>query len=311
MASYLTSNTLIKSVKRKENIPSSQATFEDEDFLAFANEEISIGILPSIMQFHEEFLVHSQEIPLVSGKKKYAVPSRAIGGKVRSLFHKDASGTLAEMARIFPEDLAIFRRQESGAFFYLENNYIVLVSDPKSNPGSLLISYYLRPNQLVVEERVAEIKNINRATGEIFVDGIPTVFKVTSKLDMLEVGGGHHTLALDAVPTGINTSTKTITFAPASIPEDLEVGDHIALAGECIIPQIPDDLHTVLSQRVAIQCLKALGDQAGVQAAMQKLMEIEARMGNLIDNRTEGNPQKVTNHRGLLTSGKFQRFRGK
>ena len=62
MSSYLNSTALIASIKQRAMVPESQVTFTQQDFLNFANEEMQIGLVPAILQFHEEFLVVETEI---------------------------------------------------------------------------------------------------------------------------------------------------------------------------------------------------------------------------------------------------------
>jgi hypothetical protein len=57
---WMTSDDLLESVKRKISFPSSQSTFTDADILAFANEELMISQVPSVMSFHEEYLSRSK-----------------------------------------------------------------------------------------------------------------------------------------------------------------------------------------------------------------------------------------------------------
>jgi hypothetical protein len=86
-------------------------------------------------------------------------------------------------------------------------------------------------------------------------------------------------------------------------------GDYICLANECIIPQIPPDLHNGLAERTSARILAALGDQAGLQASNQKIAEIEQRQGNLMSTRDDGNVQKVNGRHSLLHQGQLGRFR--
>ena len=51
---YYTSNALIEAVKRNISFPISQVTFSEEDILTFADEEMFLEQVPSILQFHEE-----------------------------------------------------------------------------------------------------------------------------------------------------------------------------------------------------------------------------------------------------------------
>src|SRR5690348_4097049 len=101
---YYSSNTLIEAVKRNIAFPIAQATFSEEDILRFADEEMFLEQVPSIMQYHEEYFVFNEEVPLVANQTRYPIPKRAIGMKLRDLFYKDTQGQLVEMSRINPDD---------------------------------------------------------------------------------------------------------------------------------------------------------------------------------------------------------------
>lgn len=157
---YYTSNDLIESVKRKITFPTSQSTFSDYDILAFANEEMFIAQVPSVLQYHEEYFVFRYEISLSSNVDRYPIPDRSIGMKLRDLFWSDAEGNLYEMTRIDSEDKAFFQRaismNEVTAKFYLEGNDVILTPAVSDSPtGKLVFFLYLRPNQLVKDERAA------------------------------------------------------------------------------------------------------------------------------------------------------------
>lgn len=312
MPSYFTSSSLIADIKRRAMIPTSQSTFSDDDFLAFANEELAIGLLPSIMMYHEEYYVWAEDVPLVSNKSKYNIPYRAVGGKLRNLQYRNSLDTnLTEMTRIDPDDAPYFFSQSGINFygrFFLEGNNIVIVPSITIAPvGNLVFSYYLRPNQLVKETRVSLVTAIDLVNGIISVDKTPTNIVSGNSIDFLETRPGHRTRKFDITIQSIDTTNKTITFAPSDIPEDLAIGDCIALAGECIVPQVPDELQVVLSQRVAARCLEALGDAQGLNNANTKLQEMELKTGMLIDNRVEGSPKKINNIRGSLRAAKIRR----
>jgi len=392
---WLTSDDLIESVKRKIMFPTDQSTFSEEDILAFANEEMASSQIPSILQFHEEYLVTTKDIPLKTNRSRYAIPDRAIGMKFRDLYFKDVSGNLFEMTRVTGNDDMFSTGASSGTPPYkykLEGNDVVLIPDIGSEPtGSLHFIYYLRVNQLVKNDRAAivnyftesiQIVNTSVVAGdtvtindEIFtatagapgvdefqigatsidtatnlvgaintngitiaVNGTPSTDTATLKflnqeydievsnssgfivastsgiefneipdnitngdlIDFLQTKPGHKIISFDVqVPiTGISGSN--IEFGAGDIPEDLIVGDYICLSNECIIPQIPPDLHNVLAERTSARILSALGDQQGLQSSMSKIQEMEANQAKLIDNRSEGSPQKVIGRHTFL-----------
>lgn len=317
--SYLTSSELIASVKRRASIPINQNTFTDEDILALANEELAIGLVPSILQLHEEYFVNSTFVDLVANKPNYAIPSRAIGNKLRMLSFCDQpadnheNGSLFEMTRLQPENRyeAMPGRSTNAVYrFMVKNNDVVLIPAPDGFVnGSLEMNFYLRPNAMVTEDRAGIITDIDRNNGIITVSEMPDVFGAGNLYDFVKVGSPHKIVSYDVPVLSVDTITNTITMAVTDIPDDLVVTDSIMLAGETIVPNVPTDLHVVLAHRVAARCLEALGDTQGLANANAKLAEMEVKTGNLIDNRVEGSPQKVIIRHGLLKGGKFNRRR--
>lgn len=312
---YLTSSSLIESIKRRAMIPSNQSTFTDADFLALANDELKIGLLPSILSVQEEYYVFAERVQVESNKSSYAIPYRAIGSKLRDVFYVDNGGNLVEMSRISPDDKALYQNQVNTSrfvFYYVENNNIVVTPKTNATPtGELLFTYFIRPSDLVDEKRISVITNIQKNGNDVTftVDKIHSDFSLNKKLDILQAKPGHRIRNIDVNAIELNTNNKTFKFNASHVDSDVEVGDHIALAGECMIPQCPSDLHPVLAQRVAARCLEALGDTQGLANANTKLQEMEVKTMQLVDNRVIGAPQKVVNNRGLLRFSKIRRKR--
>jgi hypothetical protein len=160
MSSILKTDALIKTIRRRGFIPRSQETFTDEDFLEMATEEINIGLVPLIQRMHEEHLVYDIDVPLVQGKLKYAIPSRAHGDKIRDVAFVDESGNVYEMFRYSLDDLSEFANAYSRVVnrgFYLQNNDIILTSSEYNVGSKLRISFYMRPNVLVLPEKTGQI----------------------------------------------------------------------------------------------------------------------------------------------------------
>jgi hypothetical protein len=402
---WMSSADLIESVSRKIAIPISQNSFSHDDILSFATEEMFISQVPAILTFHEEYFVWTKEVPLVSGRNKYPIPDRAIGMKIRDLFYKDSSGNLFEMCRISEEDKALFQRYDGGntyhqiAKYYLEANNIILSNNDVVSPtGSLLFSFYLRPNVLVPNERAAIITNftktitVNKAamvagdkitingtdfvsvagspTGNQFQIGIdslttaaslasaitlsgvvmsasvgspatslvtvgytelsttlftatqtgtgltiqagqgiqfssiPSVIVSSSTVDILQTKSGHSTREYGIVLSSNAVGGNIINFGPSDVPNTVVVGDYVCLENECIIPQIPTDLHSGLAERTCARILASLGDQQGLAASNAKIQEIDQRQSALLSNRVEGSPIKVRARNSLLSLGK-------
>lgn len=307
MASYMTSTTLIASIKRRAMLPSNQATFQPADFLAFADEEMNLGLVPSVMKAHEDYFLYTQVVELQPNTTRYAIPYRAIGNKLREVAYQDGNGNVFEMTRIGIGDLPYYNQatSERAYAFYIENNEVVLTpSSFAPAPNTFIrLTYYIRPNSLVPLDQVAVITSVDRTTGVVQLSNLPSAFSVNMLLDLIKVQSPNKTLNFDITPMSINSTSKTITFELADIPANLAPGDHVCLAQECAVPQIPSDLHVVLAHRVAARCLEALGDTEGLATANQKLGELEAQMEILIDNRVDDAPRKVFNRHSTLRGG--------
>jgi len=393
---WMTSDDLVAAVKRKISFPSSQSTFTDTEILAFANEEMAISQVPAVMSFHEEYFVTTTKVTIESNKNRYPIPERAIGMKLRDLFWEDDNGNIFEMTKVSEEDRAFFQRNiganQAIHKYLMEGNDIILTPLVLSQPtGKLLFVYFLRPNQLVSNNKAAIISSFGRTitvdntslvagntvtinstvftavgaapTGNQFLIGgtsaitatnLNTVINVSgvvasaisgtvltltfsnrnlettttnssafvisslkinfssipinitngSIIDFLQTRPGHKTMAFSVSIPSSGVSGNTISFTESDIPADLIVGDYIASENECIIPQIPSDLHNGLAERSSARILAALGDREGLQVSIAKIQEIAAAEGPLLDNRVEGSPIKITSRHSLLRYNK-------
>ena len=307
MSKSLTSSKLIASVKRRAQIPANQNTFKEEDFLAFANEEMQLGLVPSVLQLHEDYFLWDIEVPLEESRSAYRIPYRAIGNKLRNVVYKDTNGNLYEMTRIGDDEKVDYNGGYtigSGSAFRVKNNEIILEPNIKGVvTGSLVFTFYIRPNDLVLENETGKITGIDRTNGVITVSSFPTKFTAQEKYDFIEGQSPHTHLSIDVEILSVNSVQKSITLNPASIPSDLQKGDYICFAQETPVPQIPTDLHVVLAHRVAARCLEASGDTQGLTNANVKLQEFEQKTQNVIDNRVEDAPLKVRSRHNTLRNG--------
>lgn len=299
LKSALTVSKLIASIKRRTMSPTSQITFKDEDLIEFMNEEMLIGIIPSIEQMKDEYLVFKEQIPIQNNVNSYPIPERSLGNKLRDLSYSTDKKDEYNMTQIELDNKNSNSYINQTGFycsqFYVQGGDVVLYPNTSNYSGWLNMYYYMRPNYLVKDEEVATITAIDRENGIITVSKLPSGYNTDNKYDFVKSRSPHNIINIDISVTGINQVTKTLLVPTDKIPQQLQVGDYMPIAGESCIPNIPTELHAVLSQRVALKVLEALGDTAGIANAEKKLNEMEAKTGVLIDNRVEGAPRKVKN----------------
>ena len=145
------------------------------------------------------------------------------------------------------------------------------------------------------------------------------LYEVGHLVDFLQTNPGHRTytydipivaidgtvasFAVDGLKTYLNNSSGGVLAF-----YNIKVGDYICLANECIIPQIPPELHNALAERAASRVLMSIGDMQGYQLSMAKIQEMDKKQETLIGSRVEGSVPKVFNRYSLLRLGK-SRFR--
>lgn len=312
MATYYTSERLIESVKRRINIPTNQNTFDDADILEFADEEMSLAIVPAIMTGHEDYLLFSEDVALVAEQNEYEIPYRAVGNKLYDLQYIDGSGNVISMSRTTLADQPTYNgsyTMNQSYAYYVKNNRIGLLPTIDGyTSGSLRFIYYIRPSSFVMSDEVGAIESIDRITGIIILESMPTDFLVDITYDFYKIRSPHNVMAIDLTPTNVSSGTREITFNPDDIPDELMVGDHLAKSYQCAIPQIPSDLHVFLAQKTAERILESQGDLEGLKLAQSKSAEMELRAGTIIDNRVEESPTKLLNRHGIVRSGLARRW---
>lgn len=342
---WMTSNQLVATLKRKVSAPTAQILFTDDDYLAFINDELALSQVPSLLMLHEEYFVYSLDVPMRVNKSRYPIPDRAIGMKLRDLFWKDSQGSLYQMTQITEEDKAYFQRSignnQAIHKYYVEGNDIVLSPTPTGeSAGSLVFVFFLRPNQLVPDERAAIISGFSKtitvdnstlvagdtvtidsqiftavsgspAANQFQIGGssiitatnlaqaittngiavgnngtpsssvvtvnysdlsltfassnspalavqagqgvvftsIPSHIVASTYVDFLQTKPGHKIRSYDVLIPAGGVSGSTINFSSGTVPQDLIVGDYVCVANECIIPQLPPDIHNGLAER--------------------------------------------------------------
>lgn len=215
-AKTLSTDKLIHSIKLRAAIPSTQNTFQEEDFLYFINEEIDLGIVPHIRSFHEDFFLVTDVIPLVAGVNRYDIPHRASGNTLRDITYNDGS-TLRELTRIGVEDQVDYVNSlDTSTYFnqfYIEGSEIVISKGLASPNAKLHVSYYIRPNTMVSEDDAAVVTAVNKNNGLVTVNQFPASFTNATQFDITSSRAPFRLISRDITPNGLITdSNLNFTF---------------------------------------------------------------------------------------------------
>ena len=282
---------LLAEIERVSFAPSNQITFSTAEILAIADEVIESQIQPRIVLAREGYFIKTATFTITADQSHYEIPDRAAGAGFRDIKIVDASGRNRELIY---QDYADIRTTETGTpqYFYLEENSIVLYPTPNSTTGTLKIWYPIKPNKLVELSEVAVISSLGAT--QMVVSTIPSTWSTGDVFDFIKPTGGHELKSFDEVSTLISGTTLDFSNTDLTFTVDLEVGDHVALAEQSALVQIPSVFVRSLARGVAAEMI---GDMN--QPAAKKLLErFDKDMENaiqLITPRVVGAPKYIVN----------------
>jgi hypothetical protein len=271
----------------------SDATLSDADLLRFADQETQGGIVPLMMSVRQDYFTTHDDVAIAPGaaQNTLRIPTRAIGSKVLDVELIGASGEFVNVSQINSD-----AKDGAAPGFWVEGNTIVLYLGASGGAWSYStcrLSYYQRPNRLVLPAAVGTISNIVGLA--VTVAAMPATIVSTEPVDLVRAYPGHESLDTDRDDHAVVANTITFT---GTLPSDLAIGDYVCLAEESPVPQLPTELQPVLVQRVVVRALEALNDRSGLEAAAAKLQVLEAAALKLIAPRVDGEPKRIVPRRG-------------
>lgn len=330
MARPIIASKLIRSVRNRALIPTDTSTFQDVDILDILNEEVTQGLLATIMSLNEEHLVDHVDIKLTESQdlsEGIKIPERAVGNKLRDVAYL-RGGNQYELSRISLEELSDYRNDFDKYnynldLFYVEGDRIKFVSN-KVSADYIRIYFYMMPNNIVHEDDCAKvISYTNREDGytEIIVESIPDNFPadgIYPKYDIISSKAPNKITSYDIdvnsfsqEVTPILQSQNKIIFKTEDIRTPIERDDYICLQFNTPYLNMPIEMHSLLSQRAAIYILEALGDTEGLGNAMTRLKGMENSIQTILEDRVEGAPQKINPRHSPLSQTSWVGTRGR
>lgn len=299
-----TTTALLASIKRRGQIPSTDETLATADFLAIADEELHLYVVPLLLSVREEYLVATQDLTIVSGTASYPIPPRAIGGKLRDVL-VDSGTTYVPLLRVEPERRGDFTASGSVQGYLLEGNNIILMPTP-SAAGTLKIKYFRRPSKLVATSACGLLTAGYAAgtTALVLTATAPATFVDNALVDIVGASPGFES-ANDDRRLNVPSTTSVPVDSPGLLVAT-SANDYMCLAGESPIPQVPVELHGLLAQRTAYRCLEALGSKSA-DMARKGADDMHQRAMMLLAPRVEGATRVVINHNGPGWGGRRRR----
>jgi hypothetical protein len=298
-------DALVAEIKRRARVPVSQATYTDAELLAMVDEQVREYLAPLMISVAEDYLTANYDVVVTAGVSTYRPPSRCM--KLREVaFVKDAgtdNETIIDVPRLRIEQL----EHERWGFYFSGNSVVLKDVDPGI---TLRMTYYLRPNRLVLAEDVAVVQSVEVATGVVYVYQMPDGIEGGTAFDIIRAAAPFDTLRQAAAGT-VNAGALTVTFAPSALPAGLATGDFVCLPEQTPVPQIAPDLFSLLAQSVTVAVLDEQGDEVAFQRAAARKEQLEASARILLSSRVEGEPISLTPAFDPIWDRSWRRGRGR
>ncbi len=291
-SAYLASE-LIEAIRDEGMLPKAEAG-QTARLTALMNREGRLWLMKLMIDAGGGHETVSTDIPVVAGTRNYRIPKRAVLSGLKSVELVQAGSEPVPLNPIARPRVNENNRMGGTGNYFTQGNEIVLVADP-SFTGSLRLTWIRRMNKIVPAEETAEITAIDTNTNTITFALSPSDFSSSQTFDLIQATPHFEVLDTDLTATLAGTEpAMTLTFDD-ELPEDLVVGDYVALAGETPILNAPLELHDVLVMRACYKYLFSLGDQKASYAKAE-LDELRETALSLLQPRVKDSPQVLINY---------------
>ena len=290
MADYTTTALLARCRLWTASSSGTPPSVSDIDLLDILNEELRSVITPLIMTFNSDYLVAYEDKVLDLVTAEWALPARAIFGKLRETkIYDQGSRSYVNLPLMNLESLDNIR-DRYGCYF--TGNTLTIVNPEIYGVGKVLrMYYYQRPSDLVAVASAGTVTTIDRVLGTVVISGTPSAWSGSFTADCVQ---GRPPFGVIGKDLSVSIATNTLTFSPAStIPATLVVGDYVALPQESPVPTIPLELHNLMCQGASVKVLEISADAQGVQMALAKYQQMMKSVQSMGQSRITGQPRVI------------------
>lgn len=288
-----TVDTLVTDVKTTASIPNAQPRFDTAGIISIMTRILQSKIVPMIMSVREEYFVDFQDYTIVQGNQTgYAIPSRAVGMKLRAVVLVNQSGllNLTALPRLSLEQISGYYFGQVVPFgFYLQNNNVILWPVNQTTPSNTIRLYFLsRTNVLTSSVNCGQITNI--VGNVVTLTNVPSAWSTDTLLNAIDNQPGFNTKARDLTISLIVGNDVTLSSV-SSLSADYWLAEN----GYSPIAQIPVEAQQLLVQGTALEILKSLGDTEGYQKLEVEYKQVTGLVMDTLNPRSDANPKKAVN----------------
>lgn len=294
-----TVDDIVSNIIASTRLPISQVTFTPQNIIGFLQDEQDITISDLIRKIREDYWVTNNDQQITTNVFSYTMPSRAVGGVLRTVVFVDQSGNEITVPHLDSDQIATpsyfaFRPAWQGQGYFIQDNQVVLWPQNWSNTAYLLRQRHERqPNALCSIAYCAQITGVNTVANTLTFAGSPP-FTAGMSLDIISVLGQHVSQADDLLVATVPGGTITIDSS-TQIPSTVTVGSWACPAGLTCIPQLPREGYALLLARGMLRIAVGLQSSSLFNVATKMCEDSAAKLTAVFTPRVNGSPKKFVN----------------
>lgn len=297
-----TSAQLIADVRRKASLPTTSTDWSDAVLMREATDVLWSFAGWALAQAGEGRMLSSLDRPVTSalpgayGAREFLIPPLAIASTIDMVTWTDASGQ--NQGRLSRIDHAQ-EGQWSGAIETGSPTMYALIGDRirvypiPSTGGTLRVTYQRRHGELVPDAvanvgTVASVALTTTTTSTLTeTSGITGLF-TGDTIDVIRNNHPHAPIVAGAEVTSLPSGTTITVDQPITAFTGNEIaGSRVVRAGQTPYVSLPLELRACVTEKVAANVLRVMGDMQGMQAAEQNATVELARVMMLLSPRAK------------------------
>lgn len=303
-----TSADVLSDVRRKASLPATSTDFTDAvllreatdvlwSFAGWATTQAGEGRGQAIL----ERLVSGGITTSYRTASEFTMPALAVGDIIENIVWLDSTGqNQARLIRVDQADESNYDRPGatgSPMGYSLVAGRVRIYPQPTSG-GTIRISYPRRHPELIADT-TATVSTIDSYIGQT----AQTTFTVSGawwpangdEVDIIASNSPYRTIAASVTSTGSTSSTFVLAIPGAQLANLPVVGARVTRAGQSPYVSFPLELRAAVTEKIAANVLRIIGDLQGSQAAEQAAMMELSRVMQLLSPRVRRDKPKAIN----------------
>jgi hypothetical protein len=292
----MTIDQMIQGTKRLATTPQNQLLLSPQALLDIADRNLNDAVLPEIDAVNQEFFVTKTTTQIVSGTSEYAIPTRAMGRKLREIKLVNSSGGRFDFPMVPIEREHLYRANGIPFGFFFYGDKVKLVPEPATSGFQIEFWWFLPPGIPIFTSSAAKVVSV--VGDDVTVSTVPGSLTVGATVDFVEGSPGNSYLGLGKEILSI--AGNTLSFDVGAVPTDLTTGDYLCPEGYSCIVQLPKIAAYYWQSLNAKEMLFSLGDFEGYERLAGIADKQLKNMQRMLEPRIEGEPTVIINDRGLV-----------